>query len=1043
MDNSTIQQLLKFISGYESPERPQRIEEIQGDFQLAGLNTLLHSYLSSSPNAKILDIGCGNGVLMGKLVEINAFETYPKFEYIGFDFPDKLNDAFATANKFMILSHVKLLQCEIEWTEYMEAPCIVVIRNVFHELMIDDAAKLIHEICMFLPENSVLLLQDMTTLPVAEKMRVGWLGIHLSNIFKKGGIRVNHTPDTSKRGIDVFLIEGQRQKKCELKEKDIRMLLISARREQLNILYEKYAEIEEKPNNVLPLSRLNHDIAAISFVLTKSGETDFGGEIKDGQTVASIFNLAFRNLSENDLFELQKSFKYPEIKGFQNRGYHIDALDNFFRSDKTIFILKAGPHMGKKTAVWWILFQKLKHDRLPLYVNLKEGDDIFSILENVVFQLGIGKFIDVEVFASLQDLPTEELRTVIHKSIAPLATKTILILDGFENSIDPEGNIENEDVEWLIDFWSSLNNAKIIIESRWEVKQLPFERCQFEYMTTFPSAGKNKHQYTIQLLHELVPINYRTKDMEYGGYPLELLETLNNHPYFTYIAGTIIRNNPDSTCLKNQNFISHLKTRLYENLISNFSLKDNELELLHSLTLVKNAFPLKFVGMVIGDFEIAKKLLEKGLILESSHERFLPLGVVRNFYKTDTEKDVSKLDELKWHEIFADVFYRLYQNESDPSFFRQSYYHATLAGNKSDFSAYRVPEIAICADFWYKSKRYSDSLWAHKKIQEKRSLHSKEQMKMASCLIRTNEFKEGKKSYLDLIWRYKTWLGVKSSYIDSLLFTGSHAESAKNMLFKIPEIERGFYWHRQAARCYRQLSKRKDAYKEYEEAILDSPSHTVWQVIQELINYAHEAGDGDTECKWLEHGWKYLKIRSDDIKINLGAYFERTDELEKAEKLLFEAHQNNPSNAYCILPLVKTLCRDNKISEAEIILKNAPPNTTPHNILLYAKIIYLKVLGDFSECEQLLLSLHMDEMNRTSIHRWGQWADLFLSWSFTLKGREQRDIAFRGLKFVKQIINEKNVPAMMACLELSKITNNFELQEKLQETIHEVNDAYF
>ena len=227
MDSSSKEHLLQFISGYGSPEPPQSIEEIQGDFQLAGLNTLLHSHMSRNPASKILDLGCGNGVLIAKLAEIDAFKKYPNLEYIGFDFNDKLPGAFATANKFRLLPHIKLLPYEIKWTEYIAAPCIVVIRNVFHELKIDEASKLIHEICMFLPKESVILLQDMTTLPIAEKMRAGWLGHHLSNIFEKGGIRVNHTPDTSKRGVDVFLIEGQRQNKCELKEKDIRQLLIS------------------------------------------------------------------------------------------------------------------------------------------------------------------------------------------------------------------------------------------------------------------------------------------------------------------------------------------------------------------------------------------------------------------------------------------------------------------------------------------------------------------------------------------------------------------------------------------------------------------------------------------------------------------------------------------------------------------------------------------------------------------------------------------------------------------------------------------------
>jgi SAM-dependent methyltransferase len=109
LDNPTVTQLLKFISGYGSREPPQSIEEIQGDFQLAGLSTILNSILSHSPNSKILDIGCGNGVLMNKLVDIKAFENYPKLEYVGYDFEDRLSYAFENANNLKILPYIKLL----------------------------------------------------------------------------------------------------------------------------------------------------------------------------------------------------------------------------------------------------------------------------------------------------------------------------------------------------------------------------------------------------------------------------------------------------------------------------------------------------------------------------------------------------------------------------------------------------------------------------------------------------------------------------------------------------------------------------------------------------------------------------------------------------------------------------------------------------------------------------------------------------------------------------------------------------------------------
>lgn len=1044
MSSANSDPLLKFISGYGSPEPPQSIEEIQGDFQLAGLSTLLKSYLSRNPSSKILDIGCGNGVLMAKLTEINAFKEYPKLEYFGFDYPDLLDGAYGTAKKLGILPRIKLIPFENKWTEYATSPCIIITRNVFHELKISEAAKLIYEICMFLPADSVIFLQDMTTLPVAEKGRCGWLGKHLSKILEKGGIKTNHIPDTSKRGVDVFLIEGQRDAKCELTEKKFYELLIQARKEQLRILKSEFDAMEEKPENKFPLLRLHHDIGAISIALQEFGEMAGSESEKNNEkTLASTFALAFSSLSELDIDNLRNKFKYPELKYFQNRSHSIDELNDFFRSDKTIFIVTGGPLIGKKTVVWWALSKK-QHNRLPLLVNLTTGTDIIRIMEELAVQLNIGSFLDVEVLVSLRSLPTTQLRNVISEAIMRLASETILILDGFEDVIDPSGKIDNEEVAWLINTWSSYHKAKVIIESRIKVdQQLPLERCQFEGLSTFKSRYDGKYGeylYTVHLLEGLVPIDYLSSSSEFGGFQLDLLKALDNHPYLIYVAGIIIRNNQDKSCLKDNVFIDNLKSKIYKNFLSSLGLNVTEKEIIYSLTLVKEPFPLKFISMATENPTIAKNLLEKGLLIESSPEHYRPLEILHQL-RTEINSDVRNQIEKKWHLIFAKVFERMYAVASDPSYFRQAYYHRVLSGERI-FITYHLAEISACADSWYASKKYSDALWAYIKLKEKRKLHPREQMKMASCFIRGGGLKEGRELYYDLFGRFEDWIGAKSSYVDSLLNLGSHAESALNMLFKIPEKDREYYWHLQAARSYRQLSKRENANEEFEEAIIKSPTYKTWPTIQEYITYAREAGDDKKEAQWLKYAWDDLKLHTNEIKIYLGAFLERTDDLDSAERILFEVYQVEASNSYCILPLIKTLCRKGKIEEAKDILEKPQNTPQPYDIFVYARIFYLKTIRRFSDCEEQLLALARTEKDRTSIHRWGQWADLFLSWCQTLKGREKIETAKRGLKLVKETIEQKNVPAMMACLELSRITGNTELQEILEKTIHEVNPSY-
>jgi hypothetical protein len=947
--------------------------------------------------------------------------------------------------KNRILSQARLLQIDDHWIEYLTDPSIVVLRNVFHELKINEAAKLIHEICEYLPTNSVVLLQDMTTLPKAEKRNAGWLGLHLKKIFEAGGIKSNYTPDKSKSGVDVFLLEGQRQAKCEITEKDILKLLIAARREQLNVLKVKYDATESEPANTLLLSRLSHDITVISLELQEfAEETMDESEKYNEQTVASTFSLAFNSLSESDIEELRKDYRYSENKEFQNRSHSLQAIDDFIRSDKAIFLLSGGHFIGKKTVVWQAL-EKFQHNRLPLFVNLTMGIDIVRIMEEVAFQLGIGSLLDIEVLASLRSLPTKELRSVIGDVVKKLTSETILILDGFENVIDPEGKIDNDDVAWFIDTWSVLLRAKIIIESRVRMMQPPFERCQIEGLSTFKSRSDGrygKYQYTVQLLQKLVPMGYRLPNIEFGGFPLDLLDALDNHPYFTYVAGTIIRNNPDSTCLNKQDFIMNLKSKLYDNLLSMFGLNDNEKEIMYSFTLIKEPFSLKLIDMATQDSMLTKKLFEKGLLTESLPGRFRPLGIFRYLDNTDKDREKRNQIEQKWHLGFAKIFQRLYDVESDPSLYRQAHYHAALAGDKKQLVAYNLPEISTCADSWYRSRKYDDALWAYSKIQEKRRLHPQEQMRTASCLVRSNKLLEGDKLFENLFKRYKDWHSAKSSYVDSLLSVGGKANKALKILYRIPEENRDYYWHLQGAKCNRQIANRKEAYKEYEDAIIASPKESTWSIIHEFIIYAREVGDNDKEWEWLDYAWNKLKLHFDAVKIDLGSFYERKDELAEAEELLQDAHLKNPSDAYGILPLVKTLCKLDEPEKAKIILDNAPVNASPHELLIYAKLYYFKTKKQFEDAESVLLTLPMDERDNRSIHRWGQWAELFLSWSQTVLDENRITIAKKGLKFVDEIMKERNIPAMMICRELAKIVEDSTVQKSLETAIHEINESY-
>lgn len=854
MDKSS-RAMMRFISGYEIEGSPQSVDDIKGDFQLAGLITSLNRVISNSPKSLIIDVGCGNGTLFSKLLDTDCFKKHHELAYIGFDFEAWLPKAFENATKLNLLSKVRLLPLDNNWATYMKEPCVVVIRNVLHELLLSEVSELIYNLCTNLPNNSTVFLQDMSTLPVAEKGRCGWMGIHIESILQECGIYTVLTPDTSKSGVDIYLIEGKRKEACKKTKKDIEALLLDAREKQLSILHSKYEQLKEGAENALPILRITHDITAISFQM---------GSIKgfqnDDDIISSTFLLAFKTLSMSDFNALRSNFKYPQITWFQNRGHAIQAIDEFLVSDKTIFFVKGPQYIGKKTAVWHSLNKK-KHSRMPLFIDLFTGITIFNILEELSAQLGIARFLDVEILSALKTYPTKKLFLTVKEIVSTIAMNTILILDSLESIIDPSSELNNEDVKELINQWSSVDGAKIIIESRTSTNELPSEKSIQEHVAIFKSREDSpkfgKLLYSVQLLQEIVPNEYRIADYEYGGFPYELLVALDNHPYFLYVAGTAIRNNPDTKCLNDPTFLTDLIIRLSDALFSNFNLDEYEKELIYALTLIQDGFPLSLLDIVSGSSSLSIKLLEKGLILEVAPGVYKVLGILK-YINVEVRKKYNDKSR-KWNKIFHDAFRQLYNITSNPTYYRQAHYHAILGGEKIESSAYNVAEISKCTETWYRSKHLKDTLWGCREIKKHRKLTAKESMWEASCIMRRESIDDGRKAYDKLIGEYPYWKGLRGSLIDSQIATGERAEDALKQLSCTNEKDKDYYQFRQAARCYRQLGKKAKAYEEFGKAILQAPNVHADKIISELILYAKKNKDTDVVEEWQKYRTNILK----------------------------------------------------------------------------------------------------------------------------------------------------------------------------------------
>ena len=547
------------------------------------------------------------------------------------------------------------------------------------------------------------------------------------------------------------------------------------------------------------------------------------------------------------------------------------------------------------------------------------------------------------------------------------------------------------------------------------------------------------------MLQSLVPIDYRLHEKsEFGGFPQELISLVDNHPHFIYLASTIIRNNSNFQCLSDNIFVENIKNELFDNLIHTFNLTADEKEFLKALSMLRNPFPLKLISLASRSQNLSKTFLEKGLILEHFSGTFRPIEFIKSISIDDlmniedTEEELTVFKE-KWNNKFYETFKLLYEETSNPFYLRESYYHSIMADiTSSSVNNYFLPELTICANKWFEEGRYNDSRWAYREIQKMRCLHQKERMRFASSLVRTGKFDDGSKLYNNLFADFPKWIGSKFSYVDSLIYTNDYAEVALDFLKTEFLVEhKKAYWYHRAAKCYKQLNMKTEAYNHFDCAIsLESSKDKVWIIIIEFANYAREVGDTDKEKYLIETlAWNKLKLRTYNVIVSLGSLYERLDQLTEAEKLLKEAYKIKPSDSYCLLPLIKVLCRNNDIDYAKNIL-DQPFNYRPKNLYHYAKVFYFKTVGKFLEAERSLT--YMFDNYKVSVHQYGQWADLFLTWALSSSGTEQVELAERGLKYVEETLQHKNVPSLLAHLELTKIIDDDNLNQRIQEELNRI-----
>lgn len=160
-------------------------------------------------------------------------------------------------------------------------------------------------------------------------------------------------------------------------------------------------------------------------------------------------------------------------------------------------------------------------------------------MEDIIETLNIVKYFDVELISEFEQLTMEEFKkqNTYIKEFEKIVPEVIIVLCNVEAILSPESIIENGDVYEFIRWWSSIENAKIFIDSdrkvNWLLDQDILENITLSFFPFSADINNNsygKYRFVIQYFQETIPAGYLGLDPAKDDFADQLFEGINNHP---------------------------------------------------------------------------------------------------------------------------------------------------------------------------------------------------------------------------------------------------------------------------------------------------------------------------------------------------------------------------------------------------------------------------------------------------------------------------------------------------------------------------------
>ncbi|WP_277655899.1 hypothetical protein [Seleniivibrio woodruffii] len=1038
--------LLNFIKNYGEAEQIQASDAALFDAQIKNLSLPITTSLSKSTEGTVFDIGCGNGIILCRLLNIENFVKINGWQYVGADHIENHDVIYQIAIKNKIHKRVELITLEelyeTSWmNENATQPLICVVRNVFHELDIPQTTKL----CVLLNNNLVtgdtLLIQDLQVFPKAERNNVCWQPSYFKSLLNDCGFSCHYVVEPSKSGNKWFTFQADRNNNANMTYDDIFNIVAKYKKQQyVELMNAEALTNDDQAVRMSEIVRLDFDLQLFALhrqllAVQAAGITP----ITPTQESKIAFDTFSKHLYNFNVSTFISSIDTIDtLQNFRDRANSQDSLEKFLIEKSRVAIIKGGAYMGKSVLVKEVL-SKRAHSRKTVIIDIQSNSSVWNLVESYLSAIGCTFAIDI--LSDLKSIKFSDIAKPLQELIYKLSEHTIIVFDHFERLLNPYAKIQDSEI---VDFLFSLcnaNNAKVIITTR-KAPVLNFVKEDGVVDDSHPPVGRfPRGEHVENLLDDFID---RSKQ-NIQHYPDDLLNAIDRVPHLAVLAAKIIKLEGLSS-LQDKSLLQTIRARLREDLIRRI-VDDESRPVVELLTVLRIPVPKEMlIDLASEKSVIAAENL--GLIYKvydcSDNYLVSGIGALHSTKNNDDLmdeneiRDETKSDEDKKHEKIAAWYSKLYRGDNDPKWLREIYYHTLAAGDMHSISKFGVlykSELFWAGNYWFRVRRdYEASLEAFQTARNFGLESYTVELRIAACHMRLGH-DQGHSEYEKLIQKYPDSGGVISSYIDSLLYLSKFQEALDKLSEFNFQMEYDYWTAHQYGRAYFGLRQFENAITAFRKNISLNSDHFAYFM---LAKSHAKIGNSEEVGQVLQEGIKRYKDNK-ALKLSYASHLIQkgfVEDLNEAKLILESLHVESPTYGGVLHQLCKLYCLEGNTEKAKNMLDSIEWQVYPEK---YLKPIKVEIFIGQKQWENALSELN--NIAYTDEHLVGLKKKIFLRWA-TSEGsiKEKILIAKRGLDVQQSLDISNNIPMLVTSAKLASIAEDEVAFEKYIAEIKAINE---